>query len=234
MSAQESLQKPIKSFVLRSGRMSNAQKRAYTANGNRFLIPFSEKTPDWKQIFGNENTLTVEIGFGMGQATAQMAHNEPNVNFIGIEVFKAGIGKLLWEIGRLRLENIRIIEHDAVEVITKMFENESVNAFHLLFPDPWPKKKHHKRRLVKRPFTGLLAEKLAAGGYVYMATDWEDYAKSALEELEAAPGLQKGPVTSENSNGSRLIQRPLTKFELKGMHKQRSIHELLFKKSGAA
>ena len=212
----------IKSFVLRSGRMSNAQEKSYN-KGGKFLIPFSEEVTDFSFYFGNKYPLTVEIGFGMGMATAEIAEANPGNNYLGIEVFRAGIGKLLWEIEKRSLTNIRIIEHDAVEVIEKMFTSVSVSAFHIFFPDPWPKKRHHKRRLVQKPFAELLASRLRPGGYLYMASDWEDYAEEAIKVFSSIPELHN-PYGDSFAQG--FSWRPLTKFEKKGLDKNHTIREI--------
>jgi tRNA (guanine-N7-)-methyltransferase len=221
------MQNHIKSYVLRAGRTSAAQKRSYEEL-SRFCIPFKAEALDFEQTFGNRNPLTVEIGFGMGAATALIAEQNPQNNYLGIEVHKPGIGRLLWEIGNRDLHNIRIVEYDAVEVIEKMIRPSSIAAFHIFFPDPWPKTRHHKRRLVKRPFTDLLASRLAGGAYLYMVTDWEDYGLWALGELSAAPGLENG------YDGFAPPQhwRPTTKFEQKGLDKRHGIWELFFRKIG--
>jgi len=217
----------VKSFVLRSGRMSSAQKRSYET-----LFPLYAVTKDGPEtieslsLFENTNPLIIEIGFGMGRATAGIAYKNPEINYLGIEVHKPGIGRLLWEIEKLRLKNIRIIEGDAAEVLTNRIRDNSVSAFHIFFPDPWPKKRHHKRRLVKRPFTDLLAGKLVSGGYVYMVSDWVDYGEWALEELSATEGLvNKYPAFSEPQQW-----RPETEFEKKGRLKNHEIRELFFVK----
>jgi tRNA (guanine-N7-)-methyltransferase len=184
------LRRGIKSYVLRSGRVSAAQKRAYDAWSPRYCVSFSAEILDYAVLFGNPRPVTVEIGFGMGTATARIAQENPDRNYLGIEVHKPGIGRLLWEIETRSLENVRIVEHDAVETLEKMIGPDSTAAFHVFFPDPWPKKRHHKRRLVTRPFTALLAEKLRPGGYIYMVTDWEDYARHALAELSTTAGLR--------------------------------------------
>jgi tRNA (guanine-N7-)-methyltransferase len=165
----------------------------------------------------------------MGKVTADIAEANSGNNYLGIEVFKAGIGKLLWEIERRSLTNIRIIEHDAAEAIEKMFKPLSVSAFHLFFPDPWPKKRHHKRRLVQMPFVQLLASRLNSGGYIYMASDWENYAEQAMAVFSAVPELfnPNGDSFAEN-----ISWRPLTKFEKKGLAKNHVIREIYFIKKG--
>jgi tRNA (guanine-N7-)-methyltransferase len=212
----------IKSFVLRSGRMSRAQEKSFDSGGE-YLIPYSGVFTDFSRYFGNDRRLTVEIGFGMGKATADIAEKEAENNYLGIEVFKAGVGKLLWEIEQRSLSNIRIIQHDAVEVIEKMVSPCSVSAFHIFFPDPWPKKRHHKRRLMQKPFAQLLASRLMPGAYVYMVSDWEDYADQALEVLSAVPGLEN-PYNGTFARG--ISWRPVTKFEKKGLEKNHPILEI--------
>lgn len=182
---------------------------------------------DCSSRFGNEGPLIIEIGFGMGRATAAIALKNPEINYLGIEVHRPGIGRLLWEIQKLELKNIRIIEGDAREIIAKRFAGNSVSAFHLFFPDPWPKKRHHKRRLVSRPFTDLLAAKLIPGGYIYMVSDWVDYGDWALRELGATPGL----VNKYASFAERQEWRAETEFERKGLNKNHSIRELFFIKT---
>jgi tRNA (guanine-N7-)-methyltransferase len=214
----------IKSYVLRAGRMSDAQRRSYETLSEGSCLPFTPELLDFKRIFGNENPVTLEIGFGMGIATAMIAQDNPQKNYLGVEVHRPGIGRLLWEIEGRGLTNIRIIEYDAVDVLGKMIPPASLAAFHLFFPDPWPKKRHHKRRLITRPFTDLLAEKLAPGGYVYMVTDWADYGDWALAELSATAGLiNRYPGFAEPQGW-----RPETKFERKGIEKQHEVRELYF------
>lgn len=216
----------IKTFVLRAGRMTESQERDYHNLVGKWCIPFSTRHLNYYDIFNNTNKLTVEIGFGMGTATAIIAHENPEMNYIGIEVHRPGVGRLLGEIQKRELKNLFIIEHDALEVLDKMIPNNSVDAFHIFFPDPWPKKKHHKRRLVQRPRTDLLAQKLIPGGYLYMATDWEPYAEFALEQLENTPGLKN----KYEKYAEHQSWRPETKFEKKGVVAQRPINELYFVK----
>jgi tRNA (guanine-N7-)-methyltransferase len=179
---------------------------------------------DTRAIFGNGNPLIVEIGFGMGIATAGIAEGNPGKNYLGFEVHRPGIGSLLREIENRKLGNVRIIEHDAVEGVEKLLEDSSVDGFHIFFPDPWPKTRHHKRRLVTRPFTGVLARKLKPGAYLYMVTDWKDYADWALEELSATEGLRN---TCDGFAPPR-DWRPETKFERKGLAKSHEVRELFF------
>jgi tRNA (guanine-N7-)-methyltransferase len=179
---------------------------------------------DFPSIFGNAAPVIIEIGFGMGIATAMIAQAMPAYNYLGIEVHRPGIGRLLWEIEHRALTNVRFIEYDAVEVLECMVPDHSVRGFHIFFPDPWPKKRHHKRRLMTRPFTNLLATKLAVSGYLYMVTDWVDYAEWAYNEISATPGL----VNKFDGFAPPQEWRPQTKFEQKGLEQQHTIRELYF------
>ena len=217
----------IKSYVLRPGRVTAAQRRSYDLLSGRFVIPFANEPLNFANVFDNNNPVIVEIGFGMGEATAEIAAARNDCNYLCLEVYKAGIGRLLLLIEQKSLSNVKIIEHDAAEVFEKMIPPNSIDGLHLFFPDPWPKKRHHKRRLVKRPFTGLLAEKLKPDGYVYMVTDWEDYAASALSELTATTSL----ANSCGGFASPLPWRPRTGFEQKGIAKNHQVRELLFFKA---
>ena len=217
----------VKTYVLRSGRMTQAQERDYRELSPVWCIPFSKTKINFLDIFGNTNPVIAEIGFGMGTATAEIAASHPDINYIGIEVHRPGIGRLLGEIRKRDLKNLFIIEHDALEALETMFVDNSVNGFHVFFPDPWQKKRHHKRRLVRRPHTDLLAQKLASGGYLYMVTDWLPYAQSAVEELTATHSL----VNRYEGFAPKQDWRPETKFERRGINEERSISELYFVKS---
>ena len=219
----------IRSFVLRAGRMSHAQKRSYENIFPLYGLKADETAvSDPGQLFDKANPLVVEIGFGMGMATSIIAEQNPGINYLGIEVHRPGIGRLLWEIEKKGLKNLRIIEGDAVEFIEQKIRDSSVSAFHIFFPDPWPKKRHHKRRLIKRPFTDLLAAKLLPGAYIYMVSDWADYGDWALRELSATPGLaNKYSSFAEHQNW-----RPQTEFERKGILRDHEIRELFFLKNG--
>lgn len=223
-SPQPNVHRTIKTFVLRAGRMTPTQQKDYQELSGRWCIPFGNYPLDYPQIFGNTNDVVVEIGFGMGKATALIAEANPQTNYLGLEVHRPGVGKLLGEIRRRNLENIFIIQHDALEVLETMVPDSSVAAFHIFFPDPWQKKKHHKRRLVQRPRTDLLAKKLVPGGYLYMATDWEPYAEFALEQLEQTPGLKN----KYQGFAPHQEWRPETRFEEKGLDKNHVIRELFF------
>ena len=217
----------VKTYVLRIGRMTAAQERAYAELAPSWCIPFEEKTLNFVDVFGNTNPIIVEIGFGMGDATVAMAEANPDINYLGIEVHRPGVGKVLSEIKSRDLKNLYIIEHDALEVLEKMIGDKSVNGFHIFFPDPWPKKRHHKRRMIQRPRTNLLAQKLAKGGYLYFVTDWQEYADFALEELNNTEGLKN----KYDGFAQPQSWRYQTKFERKGLSADRKITELFFEKS---
>ena len=220
----------IRSFVLRAGRMSGAQRRAYETLFPLYSLKACETgVLDTPELFGNNGKTVIEIGFGMGAATALIAEQNPEINYLGIEVHRPGIGRLLWEIEKRNLKNIRIIEGDAVEILEKKITDNSVSAFHIFFPDPWPKKRHHKRRLITRPFTDLLAAKLTDGAYIYMVSDWSDYAEWAARELSATAGL----VNKYCGFAEPQSWRPGTEFERKGLLKNHDVKELYFLKTGS-
>ncbi|MHB9293392.1 putative tRNA (guanine-N7-)-methyltransferase [Hollandina sp. SP2] len=214
----------IKSYARRSGRMSAAQRRAYETLLPCYGIPYNPVPLDYEALFGAVQPLIIEIGFGMGSATAQIAQDNPCINYLGIEVHRPGIGRLLWELERRRLGNLRIIEADAAAVLETMIPDRSVQGFHVFFPDPWPKKRHHKRRLMTRPFTNLLAGKLCPGGYIYMVTDWAGYGDWALGELTATPNL----VNPYKGFARPQRWRPETAFERKGLDKAHEVYEIVF------
>ena len=216
----------IRSFVLRGGRLTGAQRRSYDALSKKFIIPYGDKTLDFTCVFGNGNPVIAEIGFGMGKATAVIAEENPDKNYIGLEIHKPGIGRLLWEIEQRSLSNVRIIEHDATEVFENKIPLNSLGGVHIFFPDPWPKKRHHKRRLIQRPFTDCIASRLQPGAYVYMVSDWLDYANWALSALTNTEGL----VNEYDGFSPPQSWRPLTSFEKKGLDKKHEIKELFFRR----
>lgn len=218
----------IKSYVLRGGRLGPGQQRALDDLGPRFVLPFTNQAPDWDVVFGRRAPRIVEIGFGMGQATAAIAAARPEVDFIGIEVHEAGVGSLLKLIGEQQLGNLRILRHDAVEVLGSMIAPASLAGAHVFFPDPWHKKRHHKRRLIQPPFVERLVSRLAPGGVIHCATDWQPYAEQMLEVLSAAPGLVN---TVEGGYAPRPGYRPLTRFEARGLKLGHGVWDLVFKRS---
>ncbi len=215
----------VHTYALRAGRMTEAQKRDYEIHSARWCLPFQESIINFADVFENTNPVTIEIGFGMGRATAAIAQANPDKNYLGIEVHRAGVGRLLGEIEKRGLTNLRIVEHDAIEVLHTMVPDRSVAAFHVFFPDPWPKKRHHKRRLMQRPRTDLLAAKLEKDGYIYMATDWEPYAEEAYIELSSTEGL----ASMFEGYAPRQEWRPETRFEEKGLEAHHAIRELMFR-----
>ncbi len=217
----------IRTFVLRSGHFTPAERKNYEELHGDFCVPYEKKTLDFQAVFGNARPTVIEIGFGMGKATAIIAQQHPGINYIGIEVHKPGVGKLLGEIRDRGLTNLRIVEHDAMEVLADQIADESVSAFHIFFPDPWQKKRHCKRRLIQRPRTDLLARKLVRGGYLYFVTDWLPYAEFGLAELTATAGLKN----KYDGFAPRQEWRPETRFEQKGLDANRVITEVLFEKA---
>ena len=216
----------VKTYVMRSGRMTAAQERSYKELSPAWCIPYENKKINFVDIFGNTNPIIVEIGFGMGDATIKIAEANPDINYLGIEVHRPGVGKLLSEIKKRDLKNLYVIEYDALDVLETMIGDNCVNGFHIFFPDPWPKKRHHKRRLVQRPKTDLFVQKLAPGGYIYFVTDIIDYAEFALEQLNETPHLKN----KYDGFAEPQQWRACTKFERKGIAADRKITELFFEK----
>jgi tRNA (guanine-N7-)-methyltransferase len=217
--------RPIKSYVVRPGRMGTGQARALQELGPRFVLPYAPQLLDVQQAFGRSAPLIVEIGFGMGQATADIAAAQPEINFLGIEVHEPGVGALLKRIGEDGLANLRIVQHDAVEVLQHMIAPARLAAVHVFFPDPWHKKRHNKRRLIQPPLVALLASRLAPGGVLHCATDWQPYAEQMLEVLRAQPGLQN---TAEGF-APKPDYRPLTKFEARGLKLGHGVWDVVFR-----
>lgn len=215
----------IKSYVLRAARMSPLQKRAIQEWGPLWCLDYRPEPLDLRKATGRRR-ICLEIGFGMGHATAAMAEADPETGYIGVEVHRPGVGKLLSEITRRGLDNIRIINHDAVEVLRHMIPPDSLDGVHIFFPDPWPKKKHHKRRLIQPEFTRLLCERVTEGGYIYAVSDWEHYARAMKEVFDGTPGLQN----PHEGWACNPVPRPETAFERKGRAKNHEIWELFYEK----
>jgi tRNA (guanine-N7-)-methyltransferase len=224
--ASDPPRRAIRSFVLRAGRMGTGQQRALESLGPRFVLPFSPSPIDPQATFGRPAPLVLEIGFGMGAATAEIAAARPDTDFLGVEVHTPGVGALLKRIGEMELSNLRIVQHDAVQVVEQMVAPASLAGVHVFFPDPWHKKKHHKRRLVQPPFVALLASRLAPGGYLHCATDWQPYAEQMLEVLSAEPTL----ANTAEGYAPRPDYRPLTKFEARGLKLGHGVWDLVFKR----
>jgi tRNA (guanine-N7-)-methyltransferase len=213
------LRREIRSYVLRQGRTTPAQKLSLDRLLPVFGIPFSNEPLDPRAIFGRVAPLVLEIGSGMGETTAEIARQNPATDFIAVEVHGPGVGSLLRKIEVLELGNLRVVRHDAVEVLVNMIADASLAGIHLFFPDPWPKKRHHKRRLVQAPFAALAARKLAPGGYLHAATDWPEYAEQMEAVLSSESLLEKA---------SQAKFRPVTKFERRGVGLGHPVRDLLF------
>jgi len=216
----------IRSFVTRAGRLSTGQARALEEFGPQFLIEYRKEQFDFHAPFGRSAPLILEIGFGMGVSTAHIAKVMPDKDFIGVEVHTPGVGSLLKLIGEEDITNLRVIQHDAVEVLNNMIADGSLAGVHIFFPDPWHKARHNKRRLIQPEFVKLLCSKLQAGGYLHLATDWEDYAVQMLEVLGAEPQLRN---TAEGY-APQPAYRPLTKFENRGIKLGHGVWDLVFEK----
>ncbi len=221
--------KTVRSFVRRAGRTTTGQAKALQALGPRFVLPYAPTPLDADAAFGRRAPLILEIGFGMGEATAHIARLRPHDNFLCCEVHEPGVGALLKRIGEQDIANIRIVQHDAVEVLTHMLPEASLDGVHIFFPDPWHKKRHHKRRLIQPPFVALLASRLKPGGYVHCATDWQPYAEQMLEVLSAERRLANASTDPAlGGYAQRPDYRPLTKFEQRGLRLGHGVWDLVF------
>ena len=223
---EELHRRSIRSFVMRAGRMGPGQTRALAELGPRFVLPFAAQPVDFDAVFGRHAPRILEIGFGMGDATAQIAAARSGDDFIGIEVHTPGVGALLQRIEERGLKNLRLVQHDAVEVLRDMIAPASLAGLHVYFPDPWHKKKHNKRRLIQAEFVRQLSSRLAPGGYLHCATDWQPYAEQMLEVLGAEPTL----ANTAEGYAPRPDWRPLTKFENRGIKLGHGVWDLVFKK----
>jgi len=216
----------IKTFVIRSGRMTEAQKQALETFGPELLVPYRPEKLDLTGLFPSPLPVVMEIGFGMGLATWQIARDRPHYNYLGVEVHTAGVGKLIMEIREKALRNLKIVQHDAVEVLMNMVPESSLAGLHIFYPDPWPKKRHHKRRLMRHPIVDSMISRLQPGGYLYFVTDIEEYGQSTLELLETCEGIEN----VSRGFSPRIEWRPETKFEAKAKAAQRQAFELYFLK----
>jgi len=220
------LRRPVRSFVLRHGRMSPAQQRALDTLLPTFGLPFAPSPIDFDRLFGRRAPRVLEIGFGMGEATAAIAQARPADDFLCIEVHSPGVGSLLRRVAELGLANVRVIQHDAVEIVAAMVPPASLAGVQVFFPDPWPKKRHHKRRLLQASFVTALAQRLAPGGYLHAATDWEEYAHEILATFTAEPLL----ANTAETFAPRPAWRPQTKFETRGMKLGHGVWDVVFRK----
>lgn len=217
----------IRSFVLRAGRTTEGQARAFRELSDKYIVPYQGSAVNWSELFGRKAPEVLEIGFGMGEATAHIASVKPDVNFIACEVHPPGVGKLMLRLEAQKIANVRIVQHDAVEVLEQMIAPASLAGVHIFFPDPWHKKRHNKRRLIQAPLVKLLASRLQTGGYIHCATDWQPYAEQILEVLGNEPDLRN---TSETGYAPKPDYRPLTKFENRGLKLGHGVWDIVFAK----
>ncbi|MBW3566753.1 MAG: tRNA (guanosine(46)-N7)-methyltransferase TrmB [Proteobacteria bacterium] len=218
----------IRSFVRREGRLTPGQARALERWLPEYGLPENDEYLDFAHVFGRQAPTLLEIGFGNGDALLEMAQRHPEWNFIGIEVHRPGVGHLLKEAGELGLKNLRVSSRDAIEVLERQVPDASLERVMLYFPDPWPKKRHHKRRIVQQCFAQLIARKLSPDGEFHLATDWENYAEHMREVLEAAPGFES---TSSETYAPRPEDRPLTKFERRGQRLGHNVRDLVYRRT---
>ena len=227
---QASAPRRIRSFAMRRGHMTAAQRRAYEELRPALTLPYEPRRMDPSVVFGRNAPLVLEIGSGMGETTVAIAQRHPDVDFLAVEVFVAGVGALARRLHEARLRNVRIIEHDAVDVVQNMIAPMSLHAIHVFFPDPWPKTRHHKRRLIAPPFVGILAERLQVGGVLHCATDWEDYARQMLEVLSAEARLRNLHADYAAQPRSPWCERPMTKFAARGARLGDGAWDLVFER----
>ena len=219
----------IRSFVLRQGRVSNAQQRYHAEMMARIGVPYAAAPLDLDALFGRAAPKILEIGFGMGETSATIAAANPGNDYLGIEVHTPGVGSLCKLVAERNLANLRIVQHDAVEVLRDMIQPSALSGVHVFFPDPWPKARHHKRRLIQPPLVALLASRLAPGGYLHCATDWQEYGEQMLAVLSAEALLEN---TADTADGfaPRPEYRPLTKFEQRGLRLGHGVWDVIFRK----
>jgi len=223
------MHRKIKSYVLRAGRVSNRQQQGLNLWLKDYELTMSGSPWNLAEEFARTADTVVEIGFGMGTSLLTMAKNNPELNYIGIEVHQAGIGSLTADLHDQHLSHVRIVAHDAVEVFRTQLADNSLAGVQIFFPDPWHKKRHHKRRLIQAEFIGLLAEKIKPGGFIHCATDWQEYAEHMLEVLSAEPSLHNSQ--KKGGYSPKPASRPLTKFELRGERLGHGVWDLIFIKT---
>jgi len=224
---EEIKKRPIRTYILRQGRITAAQKKAIQDNFQKHAVIFENKIINFDDIFKNKNSeLILEIGFGMGTSTAEIAKSNLNKNYIAIEVHSPGVGNLLKLIQEDDISNLKIIQHDAVEVLNLMIRNDSLDGIHIFFPDPWPKKRHHKRRLIQSNLLKLIAQKIKKTGYLHIATDWEDYAVWIIDLLDKEELLQK----MSDDFFKKPDYRPLTKYENRGIKLGYRVWDMIYRR----
>lgn len=220
----------IRSFVRRSGRVTVAQQRALDTLWPRYGVPASQTSLDLEELFGRTAAKHLEIGFGMGDTLVNMAKTHPEDDYLGIDVYRPGVGRLLLQLEANQLSNVRVFCADAVEVLQYQLAVSSLDNVYLFFPDPWPRKRHHKRRLVQPEFIQLLAQRMKSGGYLYLATDWQDYAQQMLSVLESSPDFINSITTGGFASSAAPVERPLTKFEQRGLRLGNKVWNLLYQR----
>lgn len=220
----------IRSFARRAARMTPAQQRGFDEGWSRWGVEFTGEPVDLDALFGRPGARILEIGFGMGQSLLSMAEAQPHADFLGVDVHRPGVGKLLHGIGERGLSNVRVLCHDAVEVLERSLAPGSLQRVNIYFPDPWPKKRHHKRRLIQPQFARLLASRLATGGLLHLATDWAPYAEQMLEVLNACDALEN--CNFEGGYSPKPSDRALTKFEARGRRLGHGVWDLLYRRNG--
>jgi len=218
----------IRSYVIRSGRITDAQRRALEELWPRWGLAFEPRTLDLDEVFGRRAPRTMEIGFGAGENLLDLATAHPERDYLGVEVHRAGIGRLLLRLHERDVRNVRIICHDAVEVLAQQIAPGALDEVLVFFPDPWPKKRHHKRRLVQAPFVELVAQRLAPGGILRLATDWEPYAQQMLEVINACPLLEN--LSRDGGFVERPPERSPTRFEQRGVRLGHGVSDLAYRR----
>ena len=215
--------RPVRSYILRQGRLTKYQESGIKKFAPKYTIPFQKMPLNFDQVFHKKNKIILEIGFGMGDTTFKIAQEKLDSNFLAVEVHSPGVGSLLNKINLSQLENLKIIQHDAIEVMNEMIPNRSLDGIHIFFPDPWPKKKHHKRRLLKNSFLKLMEIKLSQLGYIHIATDWEAYAL----EIITLVGESKSYKMSKRDLNKKPQSRPLTKYENRGLRLGHQVWDII-------
>ena len=225
MSETKPLRK-IQSFVRRSGRLSKAQSIGLNELWSTYGVNLDNKTINLDELFNKPQSVTLEVGFGNGDSLLEMAFQQPQNNFLGIEVYEAGIGRLINEANKKKIDNLKIIKGDAVEILKNNIKDNSISCLQLFFPDPWHKKKHHKRRIIQTSFLDTLKNKLINGGIVHVVTDWEDYAEHIMETMENHPDFKN--TAGDHIYSARPKHRPLTKFENRGQKLGYGVWDIIF------
>ncbi|MES9863430.1 MAG: tRNA (guanosine(46)-N7)-methyltransferase TrmB [Candidatus Thiodiazotropha sp. LLP2] len=230
MPQSDQKQRPIRSYVLRQGRMTEGQQRAYEELWPEYGLQLDSGQLDLANLFGNNHPVTLEIGFGNGETLSQLAEIQPEQNFLGVEVHGPGVGHLMIKLSERELTNVRILKTDAMELLRHHIPPGSLSRLLLYFPDPWHKRKHNKRRIVQKEFTELVFRTLMAGGILHMATDWEDYAKQMMSVLSSHKGFLN--KAGDGQFSPRPTSRPLTKFERRGERLGHGVWDLIFERQG--